>query len=79
MSEYGQEVRSPYSTSGDQAARGGGAKAPQAAIYGSRANSGHVAQHVGKNAMTNPKLGGDASDVIGTPKGVIDEERFLPE
>ncbi len=63
MGDTSKIVRSPWST-------GRGAQ---------RSDQGHVAPHVGKGGLTNPKLmrGDQNAPVQGDVRGVIDEEKYL--
>ncbi len=57
MAEHDREVRSPWS-SGGQNAEPGPNTLTQAGIYRTD-QGGHLANHVGKNARTNPRLRAD--------------------
>ena len=58
MAEQGREPRSPNSITHDQPHPRRGDELRQGGPF-QRSDSGHLANHVGKNARTNPKLRAD--------------------
>ena len=71
-----QIVRSPHSLINDQPHPRRGDEIRHGGPFNPRADSGHIANHVGKNARTNPRLRADFGEtnepVQGGRRNVIE-------